>query len=69
MAASGASDTTGGMTLRSAPVDLGKNGCKWCRRAWDSPNPVEDERGEKPTLQRRKDRSLECRSCPVVLAK
>ena len=48
----------------------GHDGCKWCLRSWSNINPirVERERG-KEFLQRRKERSLECKSCPQVLGK
>lgn len=46
------------------PEGEGASGvCKWCLRNFSIPNPIVKRRGIKPTLERRVERSRECKGC------
>ena len=50
-----------------AKASCSTDACKWCKRKWSSPNPIISERDQgKLTLQPRKERSLECRTCHQI---
>ena len=57
--------------VRSLPDSCCNAGhrCKWCLRAFDAPNPLLSQRALKPKLPRRAPRSLECATCPRVIAR
>jgi hypothetical protein len=55
---------------KSVVALVGEGGCKWCLRPWTTQNPDRAGRTDgKQYLQRRKERSVECKTCPSLGAK